>query len=483
MKPRRLWVFARDPHGLTAALVREEAEGRVRLIEWQRSEEVSGDAECEDWIAAAIASSQAPAVRDAVVITWQARAAIVQLPLASIQGVKRSEMYEMIGWELESLLPAGEEPRVACAWIEARGGAESASLASGIRVDRLEWWKRVLARHGLRLRGILPDSGATVANTLPKRAGRRAVVEVGRDQLICVVLAGASVTALDTLPLRRDEQPLRVLEEVLAGDQFDEVLISSRREAFDPDKTQADCAGLACSRLDSRCLDESLAGESAGSAAWVAAAARTYWAPAGESATLPLISARADGRESGRRKAIRIAVLALLLFAVGVTAEVWVRRAESSARSNLLAAQKPLNDQRRARGQAKRAGVRTQALRKEAESLRHRAEALRARLERIDSFGPRRHKILPELLDGLASSISAEAVVERLVEKAPGVVCVEGRASSEHAVQRLTKNLAAALRPFDLRVTKQEIRDLGATTRDLPFSYVLILSSAERSDA
>ena len=51
--------------------------------------------------------------------------------------------------------------------------------------------------------------------------------------------------------------------------------------------------------------------------------------------------------------------------------------------------------------------------------------------------------------------------------------------------QRLDADVVSprGLRPFDLRVTKQEIRDLGATTRDLPFSYVLILSSADRGDA
>jgi len=430
----------------------------MELVEWRRSE--AGDDEL------LFAHSRASGVRDAIVTTHEAKAAIVHPP----RNVKRIEMHGLIGWELEPLLPAGEDPQVACAWIESPGAADSGTLATGIRFDRLAWWKGALSRNGLRLRGILPAAGTTIANTLPAAGGRRAVVEVDHDELTWVVLNGNSVVALDTLPLRHGQQPLRVLDEVLTDDRVDEVLISSRREDCESD------------RLDPRCDNEDLAGESRGSIAWVAAAARSYWGSTGGFVALPVIPARVSVGKPGRRKAAGLALLAVTLAAGVASAEFWIRGAEASARSELIAAQAPLREQRSLRGRANGSRVRTEALRAEMAELRARAAALRERVERLDTFGPRRERTLPALLDGLARSISASAVVERVVEKVPGVVCVEGRAGSERAVQRLTRDLAVAMRPFDLRVTKQEIRENPSAPRDLPFSYVLVLSPERMGD-
>jgi len=465
MRPRHLWVFAHDPDGLTAALVREEASGRVRLLEWQRAESVGDDAACEQHIAAALSGSS---VRDAIVISWQAKSAMVHPPLVAAQEITRFEMHGLVGWELEPLLPAGEELQVACAWNEPQ---DTGTLASGIRLDRLEWWKRVLSRHRLRLRGILPDAGATIANVPAARAGRRAVVEVNRDELTRVVLSGNSVVALDTLPLRPGERPQRVLDELIAQDRVDEVLTSSRGEEIES------------GRLDARCDFEGVAGDLGGAIAWVAAAARSYWASSRESAALPLISARVSTSGSGRLKTIRLVLLAVALAAGIASAEVWIRGLETSARSELVAAQAPLREQRSLRGRVNGSRAQAEALRAEVSELRQRADAVRDRLDRLDSFGPRRARTLPALLDALARSISANAVVERVVEKAPGVVCVEGIAGSERAVQQLTKDLAAAMRPFDFRVTKQEIRELRVSSGGLPFSYVLVMSPQKKEDA
>jgi len=459
MRARRLWVFAHDPDGLTVALVREEAGGRVRLLEWQRAEAVGDDAACEQHIAAALSGSS---VRDAIVISWQAKAAIVHPPLAAAQEITRFEMHGLIGWELEPLLPAGEELQVACAWNEPQ---DTGTLASGIRLDRLEWWKRVLSSHRLRLRGILPDAGATIANA---PAGRCAVVEISRDQLTRVVLRGNTVLALDTLPLRAGERPQRVLDELTAEDPVDEVLTSSRGVEVDS------------GRLDARCDYEGGAGDLGGAVAWVCAAARTYWASTRESAALPLISARVSASGSGR---LRLVLLAIALAAGIASAELWLRGLETSARADLIAAQAPLQEQRRLRGRVNGSRAQASALRAEVAELRQRADAVRDRLDRLDSFGPRRARTLPALLDALARSISANAVVERVVEKTPGVVCVEGSAGSERAVQQLTKDLAVAMRPFDFRVTKQEIRELRVSSSGLPFSYVLVMSPQTKEDA
>jgi len=479
MKPRLLWVFARDAHGMTAALVRDEARGQLALVEWQRSETSIGDAACETWIDDAITGSRTAGVRDAIVVTGDAKAAIVHLPSASAQQLRQSEMHEMIGWELEPLLPAGDDPRVACAWVEPANGRDAGRLASGIRVDRLEWWKRVLSHRGLRLRGLLPAAGVTIANVPATSAGRRAVVEVGREELTCVVLSGSRVGAVDTYPLRRDELPLRVLSEVLTDDVVDEVLISSRGEVVDCGES----GRLACAPLDPRCIDESGADDLGGGAAWVAAAARTYLDSSSELAVLPLIPARVSAADSGRwRNARRLLAAVALVAAVGA-AEMWIRTSEAAARSALVEAQAPLVEQRRLRGRFQASGARSEALRTEAATLRQRAEALGERLDRIGSFGPRRDRILPALLESLACSVTSVAVVERLVEQAPGVVCVSCRARSEHAVQRLTRDLAEALRPLDLRVTKQEIRQLVTPTDNLSFSYVLVLAAQDGGDA
>jgi hypothetical protein len=101
-------------------------------------------------------------------------------------------------------------------------------------------------------------------------------------------------------------------------------------------------------------------------------------------------------------------------------------------------------------------------------------ELERARLERrsaqLESGPAHRARFVAAVLDALAKPATGEVVIDRVAERLPGKILVEGCAVSERAVQVYTRAVAALVSPLGVQVVGSSAR---AAERNYAFSFLL----------